>query len=245
MSMIACVPNVSEGRDESVIVAIGEAISAVRAVKLLDVTSDAEHNRTVYTFVGPQSALQKAVDAMIGVAIQRIDMRKHKGLHPRIGSVDVIPFIPLYKMPMEKAIKLANQTAKLVAEHYHIPVYMYDFAAKTEDRRSIRLIREGEFEGFGEKIKQPEWKPDYGPDRIHASAGVIAVGARYPLVAFNALIRTREQSVVTGIAERLVSDHFDPRLVKAAITRSRSFSISESGLSSSTTGVGRICLLFI
>lgn len=223
MSMIACVPNVSEGRDESIITAIGEAIAAVRAVKLLDVTSDAEHNRTVYTFVGPQAALRNAVDAMIGVAIQRIDMREHRGLHPRIGVVDVIPFVPLYSMPMEKAIKLANQTAKMIAENYGIPVYMYDFAAKTEDRRSIRRIREGEFEGFSEKIKRPEWKPDYGPDRVHPSAGVTAVGARYPLVAFNALIGTKDSAVVAGIADALVDKHFDPRLVKTSFNETGEF----------------------
>lgn len=206
MPLVACVPNVSEARRTDVVDGIAESIAAVRGVKLLDITSDVDHNRTVFTFTGQPGPVKNGAIALIQSAMEHIDIRHHQGKYPRMGIVDVIPFVPLRDTPMERAIRLANSAAAEIARLYNIPVYMYDYAAKKEERRSLRYIRKGEFEGFLDKISKPEWIPDYGPQQVHPTAGVTTVGARYPLVAMNLRFKGAERGQAEEIAAHLMGE---------------------------------------
>jgi glutamate formiminotransferase len=223
MSLFACVPNVSEARRQDVIDHMSDSISAVRGVKLLDVTSDPQHNRTVFTYVGRQTPVKNATLSLLHSAIEHIDITKHEGKYPRMGIVDVIPIVPLQDSPMEKAIVLANSLAREIAEHFHLPVYMYDYAAKTEERRSLDFIRKGEFEGFKEKIKDETWKPDYGPQIVHPTAGVTSVGARYPLIAMNLLFATDDVETVQTLADKLRQKFKHDNKLKLQLIRPRGY----------------------
>ena len=161
--LIECVPNFSEGRDQNIIRQITDAIESVDDVSLLDVDPGASTNRTVVTFVGDPDAAVEAAFRAIKKASELIDMRKHKGAHPRMGATDVCPFIPVSNVSWDEAIECANQLAKRVGEELKIPVYLYEKAAKHKSRSNLSIIRAGEYEAFLEKIKQPEWKPDFGP----------------------------------------------------------------------------------
>src|SRR5437667_6632234 len=172
--LIECVPNFSEGRDEKIIRQITDAIQSTDDVSLLDVDPGATTNRTVVTLVGSPEAAVEAAFRGIKKAAELIDMRKHKGAHPRMGATDVCPFIPVSNVSWEEAITCANQLGKRVGEELGIPVYLYEKAAKDKSRSNLAIIRAGEYEGFAEKIKQPEWKPDFGPANIE-KAGATAI----------------------------------------------------------------------
>ena len=217
MSIIACVPNVSEGRDKETLKKICSAVASSRGVRLLDVTADSDHNRSVLTLVGRASALKNAITVLMETSVKLLDIRKHRGLHPRLGIVDVIPFVPLYDYPMEKIIKLANKTAREIADRFGLPVYMYGHAAKEEHKQSLSRIREGQLEGLQERIKTPLWKPDFGPSSVHETAGVACVGARHPLVALNILLKTKDHARVTAVAYDLTKKYFDSKYIKASI----------------------------
>ena len=176
--LIECVPNFSEGRDQNVIRQITDAIKSVDGVSLLDVDPGASTNRTVVTFVGNPDAAVEAAFRAIQKAAELIDMRKHKGAHPRMGATDVCPFIPVSNVSWEEAIACANKLGKRVAEELRIPVYLYGRAAKHKSRSNLSVIRAGEYEGFSEKIKQPEWKPDFGPVVFNEKSGATVIGAR-------------------------------------------------------------------
>jgi glutamate formiminotransferase/formiminotetrahydrofolate cyclodeaminase len=186
MKLVECVPNFSEGRRPEVVAAIRDAIAAVDGVSVLDVSSDASHNRSVITFVAP---VDKAVDAAfagIRVAAERIDLCKHTGEHPRIGATDVVPFIPLEGSTMEDCIALARQLGERVGSELRIPVYLYERAATTPTRENLADVRRGEFEGLREELgRNPARNPDFGPSQIHPTCGAIAIGARPFLVAYN------------------------------------------------------------
>src|SRR6266705_2665288 len=161
--LIECVPNFSEGRDLNVVRQITDAIESVEGVSLLDADPGASTNRTVVTFVGSPEAAVDAAFRGIKKAAELIDMRKHKGAHPRMGATDVCPFVPVSNVSWEEAVACAQQLAKRVGDELNIPVYLYERAAKDKSRSNLSVIRTGEYEGFFEKIKQPEWKPDFGP----------------------------------------------------------------------------------
>ena len=198
--LIECVPNFSEGRDRNVIRQITDAIESVDGVSLLDVDPGASTNRTVVTLVGnPDSAVEAAFRA-IKKAAELIDMRKHKGAHPRMGATDVCPFIPVSNVSWEEAIASANRLAKRVGDELKIPVYLYEKAAKNESRSNLSVIRTGEYEGFFEKIRQPEWKPDFGPDIFNEKSGATVIGVRDFLVAYNVNLNTRSVRRATSIA---------------------------------------------
>ena len=167
-------------------------------VKLLDYSSDKDHNRTVVTIMGEPSAV-KAILEVTGIAIENIDLRKHQG-HPRMGAIDVVPFIPLRDYSMQDAVALARETAQAMAERYELPVFLYEKAATAPVRENLANIRKGEFEGLKEKMLQPEWKPDFGPDKPHSRAGASAVGARMPLIAFNINLHTSNLDIANQIA---------------------------------------------
>src|SRR5580704_16389813 len=184
--LIECVPNFSEGRDTYVIRQITDGIESVQGVSLLDVDPGASTNRTVVTFVGGPDAVIEAAFRGIKKAAELIDMRKHKGAHPRMGATDVCPFIPVSNVSWEETIACANRLAKRVGDELNIPVYLYEKAAKDMVRSNLSIIRAGEYEGFFEKIKQPEWKPDFGPGIFSEKSGATVIGVRDFLVAYNA-----------------------------------------------------------
>jgi glutamate formiminotransferase / formiminotetrahydrofolate cyclodeaminase len=198
--LIECVPNFSEGRDQNVIRQITDAIESVDGVSLLDVDPGASTNRTVVTFVGSPEAAVEAAFRAIKKAAELIDMRKHKGAHPRMGATDVCPFIPVSNVSWEEAIACANRLAKRVGDELKIPVYLYEKAAKNESRSNLSVIRAGEYEGFFEKIRQPEWKPDFGPDIFNEKSGATVIGVRDFLVAYNVNLNTRSVRRATSVA---------------------------------------------
>jgi glutamate formiminotransferase/formiminotetrahydrofolate cyclodeaminase len=198
--LIECVPNFSEGRDQNVIRQITDTIKSVEGVSLLDVDPGASTNRTVVTIVGNPDAAVEAAFRAIKKAAELIDMRKHKGAHPRMGATDVCPFIPVSNVSWVEAIECANQLGKRVGEELKIPVYLYERAAKDKSRSNLSVIRAGEYEGFFEKIKQPEWKPDFGPAVFNEKSGGTVIGVRDFLVAYNVNLNTKSVRRATSVA---------------------------------------------
>jgi glutamate formiminotransferase/formiminotetrahydrofolate cyclodeaminase len=198
--LIECVPNFSEGRDLNVIRQITAAIESVDGVSLLDVDPGASTNRTVVTFVGGPEAVVEAAFRAIHKAAELIDMRKHKGAHPRMGATDVCPFVPVSDVSWEEAIACAKQLGKRVAEELNIPVYLYEKAARDPSRSNLSVIRVGEYEGFFEKIKEPAWKPDFGPSVFNEKSGATAIGARNFLVAYNVNLNTKAVRRANSVA---------------------------------------------
>src|SRR6266404_3488506 len=198
--IIECVPNFSEGRDLEVIRRITDAIESVEGVSLLDVDPGASMNRTVVTFVGSPEAAVEAAFRGIQKAAELIDMRKHKGAHPRMGATDVCPFIPVSNVSWEEAIACAKQLGKRVGDELNIPVYLYEKAARDQSRANLSVIRSGEYEGFFEKIKEPAWKPDFGPATLSEKSGATAIGAREFLVAYNVNLNTKAVRRATSVA---------------------------------------------
>src|SRR5256714_3598205 len=198
--LIECVPNFSEGRDRNIIGQITDAIKSVDGVSLLDVDPGASTNRTVVTFVGNPDAAVEAAFRGIQKAAELIDMGKHRGAHPRMGATDVCPFIPVSNVSWEEAIACAEQLGKRVGDELEIPVYLYEKAAKDKSRSNLAVIRAGEYEGFAEKINQPQWKPDFGPAKLNEQAGATAIGAREFLVAYNVNLNTKSVRRANSVA---------------------------------------------
>jgi glutamate formiminotransferase len=202
-TIIECVPNISEGRDRGAIDAVAAAVRAVPGVRLLDVSSDAAHNRSVLTFVGDAAAVRAGVLALFREAVARIDLRRHQGEHPRMGAVDVVPFIPVRGATVEDCVALSRETGEAVAREFGVPVYLYEDSASAEHRRNLAEVRKGQFEGFAKKMKDPRWAPDFGPAEPHPSAGAVAVGARAFLVAYNINLATRDLAIADRIAKAI------------------------------------------
>ncbi len=202
-TIMECVPNFSEGRDLAKVERIVDAFRGKEGVRLLDYSSDKDHNRTVVTVIGEIEPLGDAVIEAIGIAAQLIDLTHHQGEHPRMGAADVVPFIPIKNCTVQEADALAKRVGKEVAERFQIPSFLYEKSATAPHRENLAAIRKGQFEGMFEKMKQPEWKPDFGPDAPHPTAGVFAVGARMPLVAFNVNLDTPNLQIAKDIAARV------------------------------------------
>ncbi len=214
--LLECVPNFSEGKDMEVIRRITDRIASVDGVRLLDVDPGKAANRTVVTFVGPPDAVAEAAFAAIQTASELIDMRKHSGAHPRIGATDVCPLVPVSDMAMNEAVALARTLAERVGRELKIPVYCYENAAFTEERRSLAFCRTGEYEGLEERLRDPCWKPDFGPSRFHARAGATVIGARDFLVAYNVNLNTTSARMAAAIAAEIREKGRPPRGVIAA-----------------------------
>jgi glutamate formiminotransferase len=202
MPLIECVPNVSEGRRADLIDALADAIAAP-GVRLLDRSSDPSHNRTVYTFAGEPAAVRDAAQRLIAAAIESIDLRTHEGVHPRIGAVDVVPFVPLRDVSMDQCVALAKELARTVSDRFALPVFLYEAAATSDDRRNLAEVRRGGLNGLAHRMKQPEWHPDFGPSHPHPSAGATAIGARPILIAYNVNLATNRLSVAKRIASAI------------------------------------------
>jgi len=201
--IIECVPNFSNGRDKDVLESIVEVFRGKQDLKLLDYEADKDHNRSVVTVIGTAESLQASIVGAVGVATRLIDLRQHEGAHPRMGATDVIPFIPIKNSSMEECIELSKNVGKKIAELHNIPVFLYEKSASSPERENLSNIRKGQFEGMNEKIKLPEWTPDFGGTEIHPSAGVVAVGARMPLVAFNVNLNTPNKAIADAIARKV------------------------------------------
>ncbi len=201
--ILECVPNFSEGRDLEKIEKIVEPFRAKNGVKLLDYQNDEDHNRSVVTVVGEPDPLKNAVVESMGVAVELIDMRTHEGQHPRMGAIDVVPFIPVKNVSVQEAVDISKATAKLAAEAYNLPIFLYEQSAARPERQNLAAIRKGQFEAMAEKLKQPDWAPDFGPARVHPTAGVTAIGARMPLVAFNVNLDTNRLEIADQIAKNV------------------------------------------
>jgi glutamate formiminotransferase len=201
--IVECIPNFSEGRDRAKIEEIASKVRAVEGIRVLDLSSDADHNRSVLTFVGAREAVGDAVMALLEAAIPRIDLTRHQGGHPRIGAVDVIPFVPVRNATTADCVELARSVGRQVAEEFGVPVYLYEDAATSDGRRNLSNIRKGQFEGLADKMTSPEWKPDFGPDRPHPTAGACVIGARMPLIAYNINLATPDLSVADRIARAI------------------------------------------
>ena len=198
-----CVPNFSEGRDLQKIDEIVSPFRAKAGVKLLDYSNDEDHNRLVVTVVGEPEPLRDAVLEAIGVAVELIDLNHHQGQHPRMGAVDVVPFIPIRGVTMEEAVALSKEVGEEVARRYNLPVFLYEKSASAPHRENLAAVRKGEFEGMAEKIKLPEWHPDFGPAERHPTAGTVAIGARMPLVAYNINLNTPSLEIAHDIAKKI------------------------------------------
>lgn len=201
--LVECVPNVSEGRRADVIDAVTGAVRDVQGVKLLNVQSDQSHNRSVVTFAGEPEAVARAAVALAHRAVELIDLRTHQGEHPRIGAVDVIPFVPIGQTSMEECTMLARRVGEKIWTELHLPVYFYAEAATAAHRVRLPDIRKGEFEGLAAKMTQADWAPDIGDPRPHPSAGAVVVGARKPLIAYNINLRTDDVRVARAVARAI------------------------------------------
>ncbi|MBI2932027.1 MAG: glutamate formimidoyltransferase [Planctomycetes bacterium] len=202
--IIECVPNFSEGRRKPVVEAIAQEITAVTGVRLLDAQMDADHNRSVVTFIGDRVAVGEAAFLAAKRAVQEIDLRAHQGTHPRMGALDVLPFVPIRDVRMEECVELAREVGRRIGEELRVPVFLYEAAATRPDRRNLADIRKPQFEGLAELIgKDPERVPDFGPNAIHPSAGCMAVGARPPLIAYNIDLDTDNEKVAKAIAKKI------------------------------------------
>ena len=216
MPIIECIPNVSEGRRAEVVDAIATTIRGVPGVRLLDYSSDASHNRSVFTMAGDRAPLKAAIIAMYEQALAKIDLRTHQGEHPRLGAVDVVPFVPIEGVTMEACVALAKDVAQDVASRFGVPVYLYEEASTNPARKNLEDIRRGEFEGLGAKMRSEGWAPDFGPAAPHETAGASVIGARMPLIAYNINLNTNRVDVAKKIAAAIRHSSGGYRFVKSA-----------------------------
>lgn len=213
--IVECIPNFSEGRNKEVIENIIDAVRGKEGVKLLDYSSDSDHNRTVVTYIGEPEAVQKATLELAERVYKNIDMRTQTGAHPRMGALDVVPFVPVSEITMEECIEIANKVGKAIGEGFSIPVYLYEDAATSIERQNLAVVRKGQYEGFFEKIKKEEWRPDFGPSEVNIKGGCVAVGARVPLVAYNVNLATDNIEIADKIAKIVRNIGGGLRFVKA------------------------------
>ncbi len=199
--LVECIPNFSEGIRQEVIDGLVAVAQSVPGVILLDHSSDKSHNRSVFTLVGSPEGIEEAAFLLAKQAAAEIDLTKHTGEHPRMGAVDVIPFVPVQEVTMQECVEISHKLAKRVSEELNIPVFLYEESASAPHRVNLAAIRKGQFEGMAEKVKDPQWLPDFGKNEIHPTAGVVAIGARMPLVAFNINLSTSDINIASKIAK--------------------------------------------
>lgn len=212
--IVECVPNISEGRNASVVAECVNAVASVEGVKVLNFTSDYDHNRSVITFIGSPEAVSEGAVRLCKKAAELIDLTKHTGEHPRMGAVDVIPFIPIKNVDMSEVVELAKKTGERIYNEASIPVYLYETAASAPHRRNLADVRRGQFEGLGEKTNLPEWKPDFG-EGFHKTAGISIVGAREFLIAYNIELSTDDVNIAKAIAKTVRESSGGFKCVKA------------------------------
>lgn len=213
--LMECIPNISEGRRLDLVEEFARIVRAVPGVTLIDYSSDASHNRSVFTFLGDPDQVMEAAFRFAAHAVEKIDLRVHEGEHPRMGAVDVIPFVPIREMDMQECVERSKVLAERIANELNLPVFLYEESASAPHRKNLAAIRKGQFEGMAEKVLDEQWHPDFGGNRIHPSAGVVAVGARQPLIAFNINLDTPDVSIAKKIAKIIREKDGGFRAVKA------------------------------
>ena len=201
--LVECIPNFSEGRDAAVVEQIADTARSIAGVTLLDYSMDASHNRSVFTLVGSPEGMEEAAFQLCKKASEIIDMTKHTGEHPRMGATDVIPFVPVKDMNAKECVEISKRVGERIAKELEIPVFLYEDSASNPERVNLAKVRKGQFEGMAEKLTQTEWEPDFGERKIHPTAGVVAVGARMPLVAFNVNLSTSDVEIANKIARKV------------------------------------------
>ncbi len=201
--IVQCIPNFSEGKDQAVIGALVATAVSVPGVTLLDHSSDASHNRSVFTLVGSPEGIAEAAFRLCKLASEKIDMTKHSGEHPRMGATDVIPFVPIQDVTVEECVELSKQVAQRIWDELKIPSFLYEYSASRPERKNLAKVRKGQFEGMPEKLLEEDWAPDYGERKIHPTAGITAIGARPPLVAFNVNLNTSDLDIANKIAKTI------------------------------------------
>ena len=199
--IVECIPNISEGRNMEVVEAVLNEVRSTPGVTLLDHSSDPNHNRTVITFLGSPEGVADAAVKLAKKAVELIDLTKHVGEHPRMGAVDVCPFVPVKEITTEECVALSKEVGKRIWEEAGMPVFLYEDSASAPHRVNLAAIRKGQFEGMAEKVKQPEWEPDFGGPTIHPTAGTVAVGCHMPLVAYNINLSTSDITIASAIAK--------------------------------------------
>jgi glutamate formiminotransferase / 5-formyltetrahydrofolate cyclo-ligase len=215
MALIESIPNISEGRRSNVVQQIADSLRVVSGLRVLDVQSDATHNRSVFTLAGDAAPLKEGILRLYEQTVAAVDLRQHSGEHPRLGAVDVCPFVPIDGVTMAQCVALAKEVGAIVAERFGVPVYLYEEAASTPARRNLEDIRRGEFEGLAAKMAQDAWAPDFGPRAPHVSAGATVIGARMPLIAYNINLATDRLDVAKKIATAIRMSSGGFRFVKA------------------------------
>jgi glutamate formiminotransferase len=215
MRIVESVPNFSEGRRPEVIEAIVEEVRRAGSAHVLDLSSDADHNRSVLTLAGEPGAVRTAIEALVAACVRRIDLRSHQGHHPRMGAIDVVPLVPIRGVTMQDCVGLAREIGEAIARRHDLPVYLYEEAATAPHRRDLAAVRRGGFEGFTAKIHDPLWAPDFGPATVHPTAGCVAVGAREFLIAFNINLTTPDVEVANRVARAIRHSSGGLRFVKA------------------------------
>ncbi len=205
MKLVECIPNfsVSQQKDPAAFQALVDTAKAAPGCTLLDVQTDGSHNRCVFTLVGAPEAMGEAAFQLCKRASEVIDLRKHQGQHPRMGATDVIPFVPQMDMTVEECVALSKEVAQRIWEELRIPSFLYEDSASTPKRKNLAACRKGQFEGMPEKLLQPEWAPDFGERAVHPTAGITAIGARMPLIAFNVNLDTADVSIASRIAKAI------------------------------------------
>ena len=199
--LVECIPNFSEGRDQTIIDGLKAVANSVPGCTLFDAQSDESHNRCVFTLIGSPESIEEVAFQLTKKATETIDMTKHEGAHPRMGATDVIPFVPTMDMTVAECVEISKRLAKRIWDELKVPSFLYEDSAASPDRVNLAKCRKGQFEGMPEKLKQPEWAPDFGNREIHPTAGVIAIGARMPLVAFNINLATSDVDIANKIAK--------------------------------------------
>ena len=238
MKIIECVPNFSEGKNEELFNSIKNIISKTPDVKLLNLEPDADYNRVVVTLAGNESGIIEGTVNACKAAAQLIDMTKHKGEHPRLGAIDVVPFVPVKNTSMEECVKISEIFGERIARELNVPVYLYEYSAKNPKRVSLSSIRKGEYEGLEAKLKDPEWKPDYGECKFNAKLGAIVTGARFFLVAYNVNIKSNDIKISKEIAEILRESGRPKRDIQGNVIKENGKTVNVPGRLKNVKGMG-------
>jgi glutamate formiminotransferase/formiminotetrahydrofolate cyclodeaminase len=238
MKIVECVPNFSEGKNKELFNSITNILSKTSDVKLLNLEPDADYNRVVVTLAGNESGIIEGTVNACKTAAQFIDMTKHKGEHPRLGAIDVVPFVPVKNTTMEECVKISDVFGERIAKELDVPVYLYEFAARNPQRVSLSSIRKGEYEGLEAKLKDPEWKPDFGECKFNAKLGAIITGARFFLVAYNVNIKSTDIKISKEIAETLRESGRSKRDIQGNVIKENGKTVNVPGRLKNVMGMG-------
>ncbi len=238
MKIIECVPNFSEGKREETFLQIKESLAEIKGCKLLSMEPDADYNRVVVTLAGSDIGILDGIITVSKSVASNIDMREHKGEHPRLGAIDVVPFVPVTDATMDDCVKISEAYAEQISSYLDVPVYLYEYAARKPERKNLADIRKGEYEGLEEKLKDPFWKPDYGPDKYNPKLGAIVTGARFFLIAYNVNLKSEDVKYAKEIAEVLRESGKAKRDENGKIIKVDGKIVREPGRLKSVKGMG-------